>query len=211
MDSDGQMLRNLEAFFGPCLLPDISAYRVEAYQQHRVKEVCPATVNREHALLKHMLNLAKRCNLRQGVNPAKLVKFLAEDNLKFQTLSHEQERALLSRCPPYLQDMILFALHTGLRSGDIFNLQWEEVDMQARRLSHIVRKDPAHQSCAAERHGDVGSLGMAGDAQGAIRVLQRHDGRQVPRPEGRVQTRLQGGGNQGGHLAPCGTPLPQGW
>jgi integrase len=137
---DEQMYGNLSRFFGQVNLDSITPSRVEDFQQHRVREVSPATVNRELALLKHMLNLAERWNLRQGPNPVRLVKFLAEDNLQFQTLSEEAEKALLACCPAYLQDMIVFALNTGLRSGDIFNLHWKEVDFERRRLNAFVQK-----------------------------------------------------------------------
>jgi integrase len=137
---DEQMYGNLSRILGQVNLDSITPSRVEDFQQHRVREVSPATVNRELALLKHMLNLAERWNLRQGQNPVRLVKFLAEDNLQFQTLSKEAEQALLACCPSYLQDMIVFALNTGLRCGDIFNLQWKEVDFDRRRLSAFVQK-----------------------------------------------------------------------
>jgi integrase len=137
---DAQMYENLSRFFGQVNLDSITPSRVEDFQQHRVREVSPATVNRELALLKHMLNLAERWNFRQGSNPVRLVKFLAEDNLQFQTLSEEAEKALLTCCPSYLQDMIVFALNTGLRSGDIFNLHWKEVDFESRRLNVFVQK-----------------------------------------------------------------------
>ena len=51
------------------------------------------------------------------------VKFLREGNLQFQSISEEEERALLAYCPAYLQDMVKFAINTGLRSGEIFHLQ----------------------------------------------------------------------------------------
>src|SRR5580704_6930956 len=44
---DVQMLNNLEEFFGPVKLRDITAARVEEYQRERVKAVSPATSNRE--------------------------------------------------------------------------------------------------------------------------------------------------------------------
>ncbi len=44
-----------------------------------------------------------------------------------------REGALIAHCPPYLQDMIVFALNTGLRCGDIFKLNWEEVNFEERR------------------------------------------------------------------------------
>src|ERR1035438_5408249 len=42
---DVQMLSNLQGFFGPARLRDITATRVEEYQRERVKAVCPATSN----------------------------------------------------------------------------------------------------------------------------------------------------------------------
>jgi integrase len=137
---DEQMLGHLKRHFGKVNLGDIQALRVEEYQQKRIKEVCPATVNRELALLKHMFNVAERWSLHQGANPVRLVKFLPEDNLQFQTLSPEDERKLLASSPPYLRELILFAINTGLRCGDIFHLQWQEVDFEQRRLSIIMRK-----------------------------------------------------------------------
>jgi integrase len=137
---DEQMFANLSRFLGPVPLDAITPLRVEQFQQVRVREVCPATVNRETALLKHMLNMAGRWNLYRGANPVRSVKFLSEDNLQFHTLSQEAERAILACCPPYLQDMIVFALNTGLRSGDIFKLQWEEVDLEQRQLHVLIEK-----------------------------------------------------------------------
>ena len=138
---DVQMLSNLHTFFGPAKLRDITPLRVEEYQRKRVREVSPATSNREMALLKHMFNMAERWGQHQGTNPVRLVRFLPEDNLRFETLSEEQEQRLLLVSPPYLRDMILFAINTGLRTSDIFNLEWREVDIEQRRLKKIVKKN----------------------------------------------------------------------
>jgi integrase len=138
---DVQMLGNLQMFFGDCKLRDITPLRIEEYQQARVKaDMAPATSNRELALLKHMFNIAERWGQHQGTNPVRMVKFLPENNLRFKTLSEDDERVLLFASPPYLRDMILFAINTGLRTSDIFNLQWEEVDIEERRLKKIVKK-----------------------------------------------------------------------
>jgi site-specific recombinase XerD len=137
---DVQMLGNLEVFFGESRLRDITPSRVEEYQRDRIKEVCPATSNREMALLKHMFNMAERWGQHQGTNPVRLVKFLPENNLRFETLSEVQEEALLLASPPYLREMFLFAMNTGLRTSAIFNLQWTEVDIEQRRLKKVVKK-----------------------------------------------------------------------
>jgi integrase len=137
---DEQMLKQLNGFYGPALLSDIGALSVESYKRQRMNDVAPATVNREIALLKHMYNLAEAWGFHHGRNPVKGVRFLAENNLKLRTLSEEEEAKLLPCCPLYLRDMVLFALHTGLRSGDLFRLQWEDINTRENQLKIIVRK-----------------------------------------------------------------------
>jgi integrase len=56
------------------------------------------------------------------------------------TLSEIEEAELLSCCSPYLQDLVTFAMNTGLRLGDILNLKWEEVDLEKGILNTVVRK-----------------------------------------------------------------------
>jgi integrase len=137
---DEQMYANLQGFFGPVNMDAITTIRVEDFQQHRVRQVSPATVNRECALLKHMFNMAERWSMHQGQNPVRLVKFLPENNLQFQTISEEDQQRLLEASPPYLRELLLFAVNTGLRCGDIFDLMWEEVDLERKRLSIIMGK-----------------------------------------------------------------------
>jgi integrase len=137
---DEQMLARLQQFFGPSKLRDITTAKIEDYQRERVREVSPATSNREMALLKHMFNMAERWEQHQGANPVRFVKFLPEDNQRFETLSEAQEAVLLVASPPYLRELITFAINTGLRTSDIFNLQWKEVELDQKRLKKIVKK-----------------------------------------------------------------------
>ena len=101
----------------------------------------PATVNRELAGLKRLFNVAEQWGLFRGRNPVKGVRFLDENNLKFRTLSEEEEAGLISCCSPYLQDLVVFAINTGLRLGEILNLKWEEVDLENGILKLQVRKN----------------------------------------------------------------------
>jgi len=138
---DEQILQHLNAAFGNILLPTINAFAIERYKLDRLQLVSPATVNRELAGLKRLFNLADQWGLYRGRNPVKGVRFLDENNLKVRTLSESEEAGLLASCSPYLQDMIKFAINTGLRLGEILNLKWEEVDLEARLIRMIVRKN----------------------------------------------------------------------
>jgi integrase len=137
---DVQMFGNLQKILGTANLDSVTVLRVEEFQQRRAREVSPATVNRETALLKHMFNMAERWGLYPGTNPVRWVKFLPEDNLQFRTLSEDEERRLLAASPPYLRELILFALNIGLRCGDILDLKWEEVDLEQKRIELIMGK-----------------------------------------------------------------------
>ena len=50
------------------------------------------------------------------------------------------ERRLLESSPPYLRELIVFAINRGLRCSDVLDLKWEEVDIDERRLSLIMGK-----------------------------------------------------------------------
>ena len=106
-----------------------------------MKVSSPATVNREIALLKHMFNLAEQWGLFRGRNPMKGIKFLSENNLQFRSVTEaEEERRLLRYCSPYLQDLVVFAINTGFRLGEILKLKWEEVDLDHGTVRTLVRK-----------------------------------------------------------------------
>lgn len=59
---------------------------------------------------------------------------------------------------PYLADMILVALHTGLRRGEFLGLEWTRVDLKNR----IIYLDPEHQK--TKKHSTVPLNGPARDA-----------------------------------------------
>jgi integrase len=58
-----------------------------------------------------------------------------------RTLSESEETTLLACCSPDLQDLVKFAINTGLRLGEILNLKWEEVDLGAGVPHMMVRKN----------------------------------------------------------------------
>jgi len=139
---DEQIMTHLNTAMGAAQLGDIGALQIERYKLDRLKQsVSPATVNREVALLKHLFNMAEVWQLFCGRNPVRGVKFLEEDNLQVRSLSEAEEEQLLQCCSPYLQDMVTFAINTGLRLGEILNLRWEEVDLEHAVIKMLVRKN----------------------------------------------------------------------
>ena len=138
---DEQMLKHLGEFFGTeRQLADITAADIEGYKLRRKAKVSGSTVNRELALLKRMFNLAISWDLFLDLNPFRKVKFFREVNLGLRVVNPEEEEKLLRNASPYIQDIIRFALNTGLRIGEIFGLQWANVDLEKNILNVFAPK-----------------------------------------------------------------------
>lgn len=140
------LLNRLKCTFGPMKLIDITREAVERYQSERQTEkrlpkkeggecggaVKPATVNRELATLKHMFSKAEEWGLipDSSLKGIRRVKLARENNKRLRFLSVEESRLLVSVSRAGLRELIIFALNTGCRRGEIFNLKWEHVDLK---------------------------------------------------------------------------------
>lgn len=122
--------------FAGRLIEEITEYDVERFRALRrstpVKNGQPrsaATCNRELACLKGMLNKAVAWGFLEK-NPAANVKLLPEPRGRTRYLSVEGAGKLLNVCPSHLRPIVLCALETGMRRGEILNLRWEDVDLK---------------------------------------------------------------------------------
>jgi integrase len=78
--------------------------------------------------LRHMLNKAVEWQLLDE-SPMRRLKFLRENNARLRYLSLEQCDQLVAACiAPHLKAIVTVALHTGMRSGEIRNLNWRDLD-----------------------------------------------------------------------------------
>jgi len=57
------------------------------------------------------------------------VKFFQEVNTGFRVLKPDEETRLLRSATPAIQDVVLYALNTGSRIGEVFSLRWQNVDL----------------------------------------------------------------------------------
>ena len=105
----------------------------------------PGTVNRYLATLRHAFRLAATDWGWLNANPLNKVN-LAEPRGRVRHLSDEEVRALLAVAKesdhPYLYAIILVALTTGARRGEILGLRWKDVDLVTRRaILHETKND----------------------------------------------------------------------
>jgi len=125
-DRDMYSLRKLVPFFGNYTLNDISPILIEKYKRDRKKGVSGRTVNIELSLLRRMFNLGVAWDKCQS-NPVSKVKFYKEELNKTRVLSDEEEHRLLEACSDHLKPILVTALNTGMRYGEILSLYWKDV------------------------------------------------------------------------------------
>lgn len=94
----------------------------------------PRTVEYCLAMVRQVFNYAIDNKIMTGENPARRVKKLKYDNKRLRYLTREEADALLITLKARsidLHDMALLSLHTGTRGGEIFNLDWQDIDIES--------------------------------------------------------------------------------
>jgi len=127
--SDEDLIKTLSRFFGGKYLYEITSMAVEQFKAERAKEVSPATVNRALACLKCMFNKAIEWD-KAEVNPVKKVKLFKENNVRVRYLEKEEIKKLIDNASAHLKPILIVALNTGMRKGEILNLKWYDLDFK---------------------------------------------------------------------------------
>ncbi|MBT9165313.1 MAG: putative defective protein IntQ [candidate division WS2 bacterium] len=126
-------VKQLTEAFGNIPLRRFNTMLVEQYQTEKLnKGNKPATINRHIATLKHMLNKAVDWSLveEETLKRIRKVKLLPENNRRLRYLSKEECQALINACDNHLKPIVITALNTGMRKGEILSLKWDNVDLK---------------------------------------------------------------------------------
>jgi len=115
-------------FFGKLKLSEITGYDVEKFKAERQKQgLSNKYINNLLCILSKCLNIAEEWEL---LEKRPKIKFLKVAPQKFDYLSIEEGETLLANADGLLKDMIFFALHTGLRFGEIIALTWNDINLK---------------------------------------------------------------------------------
>jgi integrase len=112
------------------------------YRDERLKCVGPATVVRELSTVSHAIDIATReWSLWLPRNPVKLVRRPQVPRGRTRRLKHGEEQLLLSACErgrtPLLKSLIILAIESAMRRGELLQLRWEHVDLKLC-VAHLV-------------------------------------------------------------------------
>ncbi|OPY65758.1 MAG: site-specific tyrosine recombinase XerC [Syntrophorhabdaceae bacterium PtaU1.Bin034] len=140
---DGYTTKRLFEFFGGLTLAQITTPLVAEYQDERLEDAAEATVYQELSLLRRMFNVARKRWKWVRENPVSdgdLSFSVGNKNARDRWLTIEEEQTLLQKAtnPAWLKPLLITALHTGMRRGEISALTWKDID-QKRSLIRVER------------------------------------------------------------------------
>lgn len=142
-------LNRMRVYFGKKQLRTFSYATIQAYQSHRIntisertkKQLSITSVNRELALLRRMFNVAFREQwVRQNpmLTGESLISVAAEHKRE-RIITRVEENRLLKACDSprrqHLKGIVIAALDTGMRQGEILSLVWDDVDLDQDQIS----------------------------------------------------------------------------
>lgn len=149
--NQGYYLKALKKYFGDSKIANnIKPEDIEKYKSYlkNTKKLKNSSINRYLEILSKMFNLAID-NKLLSENPVSKVDKLPEDNLTIRFLTIDEEKKLFSSidtCAPYLRPIVTMALQTGMRRGEILNIEWRNIKDGYIELlqtkSNNVRKIP---------------------------------------------------------------------
>ncbi len=127
-------VEHLRPILGHRLLTDITPENISDYQRIRLAEgASPKTINLEVGTVRAVL---RRHRLWANLQPD--VRMLTTTDDHGKALGAVEEQALLKACAESrslaLLPAVVVALNTGMRHGEVLNLQWRDVDLAARRV-----------------------------------------------------------------------------
>jgi site-specific recombinase XerD len=135
-------VKHFRQFFGDRTLAQITPRLIVEFKRSRsAVGVKAATINRELTCLKKAFNLAKREWEWCRDNPVSRVSAEKGANKRDRWLTEDEERRLLGVSPCWLRELVVFALHSGMRLGEILALTWTGVDLFRRTVTVFRSKN----------------------------------------------------------------------
>ena len=122
----------------------INGRMIAEYRDKRLETVSGSTVHRELALLSHLFNVAVRdWGFAISTNPVSQVRKPTPNKARDRVLNDTQRLALIAACAqcqsPWIKPVVVFALETAARRGEILALTWRDVDLE-RKVAKVSGK-----------------------------------------------------------------------
>jgi integrase len=123
-------IKHLKPEFEGMRVTAITTPKIKSYIERRLAGgAANATINRELAALKRMLNIGSN-QTPPRVDKVPYIPMLKENNVRKGFFEHDQFLALRDAMPEHLKGFVTFGYKVGWRISEISNLTWSQVDLK---------------------------------------------------------------------------------
>lgn len=161
---------HLLPWLGKKRIDAISGLHIEEFKAAKLESgLSPKTIN-------NLLAILKRC-LRDAsdwlkIDSAPKIKLLKVPPQKFDYLTFDESRRLLAACADsFWRTMILVALNTGLRLGELKGLQWTDISFEHGHLT--VRRSVVGSRVGAPKNNKERQVPLTASVRAALLDLER--------------------------------------
>ena len=161
----------------------LTPQHVAEYRDERLATVATSTVIRELNSLAHAIDIArKEWGVYLPQNPCRLIRRPKPPRGRDRRLQPGEEEKLLAAADagrnPWMRPLIILAVETAMRKGELLSLTWENVDLD-RRLAHLP----------LTKNGDARDVPLSGRALRTLQELaeSRDDDRVFPTTKSAVE------------------------
>lgn len=115
---------------------DLEKFKTYMLKKGRTK----ATINRYLSAIKRAYNIMISDDLI-SYNPVNKIKKLDEDNRRYRYLTRKEWEELKKHLPPLTLKIVIYALQTGFRKGNVLQSRWEQVDFNLRTVELLKQNN----------------------------------------------------------------------
>jgi integrase len=127
--AEGYRIQTISVFLGDLNLIHLTPKEIAKYRDHRLEEVSPASLKRELVILSRVLTLASRdWGIALPQNPVKMISLPKADKARTRRLEAGEEEKLLQTTNQKLRRVIILALETAMRRGEILNIKKSHIN-----------------------------------------------------------------------------------
>ena len=131
-------LKILKHHLGSYHLSRISTSRIALFRDMRLAQgLLPATVVKDIHTLSKLLKMAKNeWNIYLPDNPIQSLKKPKSGPHRVRRITSQEENILISKSAYQMQSVIIFAIETAMRLGEILSLRWSDINDDVALLKH---------------------------------------------------------------------------
>ena len=131
-------INTIKEYFRDKTIASLTPEDIQVFYNQIMTKTSPSTANRHFTALRAIINKMIKLKKYKGYNPCADISRKKDNPARETYLTKPQIIQLLDAAPERSKGLFAFAIATGMRRGEILQLDWSEIDLDAN-IIHIYK------------------------------------------------------------------------